>query len=568
MKQFKNRFTCVKTLLSGVIMLFSVFFIKEADAQYFLKSYDYPTLGTRTEYGYSIESNFYGAMAIRWTVAGVTNTTPNAGSFDWLYLKLANDGSIICNTTLGFSGADSCFSHIQQSTSRRNVLTGFYRATNGREKASFSILDTNCTHVISKQILDSLRHEYRQVVKNPSDVFTMAGYIQTYIGPADYKEHILASQYSASGSLIWAFNYLPPYPWISEKAYSITYQPIDGSYAICGITNRFTGPAGPYQVFILKITSAGIPIWYKGYSPVTGAPSDGRRIVDMPDGGFVVIGNTPAFDAAGDIYAFRVSSTGTIIWSNTYGMPGVTEQAYSIIYQSSDLSLVFTGLQKTTASTDDVILSKISSATGSPVWTKRYPNSAGPDAGFDLKTASTPTGYAVTGKFYNASSTGLDPFFFKTDAIGNVNAGCQDSLMMQPRPGNWTGDCARNILQLTDIQISPIVNNPTPTLRHICGTVTGINSGNETVSEFSLKQNYPNPFNPSTQIGFTLPSAGNISIKIYDISGKLVATLFDGHIEKGIHSVMFDASELSSGVYIYELNSTDFKEAKKMMLIK
>jgi Secretion system C-terminal sorting domain len=547
---------------------FALILTLQSNAQYFLKSYDLPPFTTRTELGYSIERNFDGTVAGRWSISGVSNSTPNAGSYDWMYLKLTNSGAVTCATLLGFSLADSCFSHIQQNTSRRNVLAGFYRAPNGREKASFSMLDTTCTHFISRQILDSLRHEYRQVVKNTADVFTLTGYIETYIPGGANKSHILASQYSPSGVLMWAFNYIPPFSWVDERAFSIAYQPTDGSYAITGITNRFTGATGPYQVFIMKVSAAGLPIWFKGYSPMPGAPSDAKKIAAMPDGGFAVTGNSTAFDPMGDVYVIRVTSTGAVVWQNTYGMPGIMEQSQSIIYQSSDMSLVFTGSALPSGSTEDIILSKITSAAGMPVWTRRYPNTAGADRGYDLRESTSPSGYSVTGKLFHSSSLSYDPFFLKSDAFGKVTAVCQDSTMFQPRPGQWSDSCQRQILQLIDITIQPQVVNPTAVERVVCGSLTGIGSINEIPAEFSLEQNYPNPFNPSTKIGFSLPEDGIVSLKVYDMTGKEVRKITEGFRIKGNYSFEFNANELSGGVYFYELKSGNFTQTKKMVLVK
>lgn len=553
-------------------VLFLVAVSAEVNAQYFLKSYDLPPTTTRTEMGYSIERNFDGTLAGRWSIAGVSNSTPNAGSYDWMFLKLNNSGTVTCAALLGFTLADSCFSHLQLGapSSFRNVLAGFYRVPNGRTKASFSMLDTSCTHYLSRQILDSLSHEYRQVVKTPSDVFTLAGYIETLVAPvpATYQNHILASQYSPTGVLLWAYNYMPPFPWVDERALSITFQPTDGTYAITGITNRFTGAAGPYQVFIMKITATGLPIWFKGYSPAAGAPSEGRKIIAMPDGGFVVTGASTAFDPAGDIFVLRVNPIGVTMWSNTYGMPGFAEQSQSIIYQASDMSLVFTGSSIISLPTEDIILAKITAAGGAPVWTRRYPNAAGADRGFDLKEAPSPVGYSVTGRLYNGTSISYDPFFLKTDAIGKVTAVCQDSIMLQPRPGMWRDSCQRNIMQLSDIQIQPQVVNPVTTERAVCGSLTGIISNNEVPDQFILKQNYPNPFNPSTKIDFSLPVDGKVSIKVFDISGREVSVLFNGFKTKGSHSIEFNASDFSSGVYFYELKADGFTDTKKMLMIK
>ena len=87
-------------------------------------------------------------------------------------------------------------------------------------------------------------------------------------------------------------------------------------------------------------------------------------------------------------------------------------------------------------------------------------------------------------------------------------------------------------------------------------------------TDFVLFQNYPNPFNPSTTIKFALPVESKVSINIYNALGQLVETLVDNEMESGNHEVNFDASRLSSGVYLYQLQAGDFISAKKMILLK
>ena len=91
--------------------------------------------------------------------------------------------------------------------------------------------------------------------------------------------------------------------------------------------------------------------------------------------------------------------------------------------------------------------------------------------------------------------------------------------------------------------------------------------GNVPVS-FRLNQNYPNPFNPSTKISFSLESAGKTTLTIYNILGQKVATLLSQELSAGNHEVNFNASNLSSGVYLYRLDSGDFTAVKKMMIMK
>lgn len=85
---------------------------------------------------------------------------------------------------------------------------------------------------------------------------------------------------------------------------------------------------------------------------------------------------------------------------------------------------------------------------------------------------------------------------------------------------------------------------------------------------FELYQNYPNPFNPSTQIQFQLAEKGVVSIRVYDILGNLVSEVFNEERESGSHSISFDASNLSSGIYFYKLQSGKFVQTRKMTLIR
>ncbi len=91
---------------------------------------------------------------------------------------------------------------------------------------------------------------------------------------------------------------------------------------------------------------------------------------------------------------------------------------------------------------------------------------------------------------------------------------------------------------------------------------------NSVPATFALNQNYPNPFNPSTVISYQLPSNSRVSLKIYDILGREVATLVDGYQTAGVHQAQFNAQNLSSGVYLYRLSAPGQDFVKKMLLLK
>lgn len=96
----------------------------------------------------------------------------------------------------------------------------------------------------------------------------------------------------------------------------------------------------------------------------------------------------------------------------------------------------------------------------------------------------------------------------------------------------------------------------------------GIASNNNSPDKFHLGQNYPNPFNPSTVISFSVPKQSYVTLKIYDQLGREIKTLIDDELGAGNFSATFSADNYSSGVYFYTLASDDFRETKKMLLIK
>jgi hypothetical protein len=89
-------------------------------------------------------------------------------------------------------------------------------------------------------------------------------------------------------------------------------------------------------------------------------------------------------------------------------------------------------------------------------------------------------------------------------------------------------------------------------------------------TRFALKQNYPNPFNPSTTIRYAIPEGTrqSVSLQVFDVLGRLVATLVDDLKPAGVHAVQFDGSGLASGVYFYRLRAGDFVATNRLVLQK
>lgn len=95
-----------------------------------------------------------------------------------------------------------------------------------------------------------------------------------------------------------------------------------------------------------------------------------------------------------------------------------------------------------------------------------------------------------------------------------------------------------------------------------------VNEPNIAARGYRLLQNYPNPFNASTAISFSIPKSGEVRIVLFDVLGRKIDIILEGYKTVGEHSIKYNASNLNSGVYFYQLTSGDFKETRKLLLLK
>jgi hypothetical protein len=170
-------------------------------------------------------------------------------------------------------------------------------------------------------------------------------------------------------------------------------------------------------------------------------------------------------------------------------------------------------------------------------------------------------GVSFTGNYSN--NINEDPLFVIDSYLISEYSPCRDTGYPGLTP---------NLLGSLNIPSLDILGNPRLLGEidmgvHEYGSV-GIEDVN-LVNELALSQNYPNPFNPVTTISYSLSENSHVNLKIYDIKGSEVYSLVDILQNKGIHSVKFDAEELSSGIYFYRLSVNNvIVDNKKMMLLK
>jgi len=132
---------------------------------------------------------------------------------------------------------------------------------------------------------------------------------------------------------------------------------------------------------------------------------------------------------------------------------------------------------------------------------------------------------------------------------------------------NWFRDFIRNdpYMDINGGINTWLIPNLEPFFQTACIKADPIFNGPE---RCFLHQNYPNPFNPATSIFYSISDPGWVSLKVYDISGRIVETLVSKNQKAGLHEVMFDGSQLAGGVYVYQVQTKEFVDTRKLVLVK
>jgi len=159
------------------------------------------------------------------------------------------------------------------------------------------------------------------------------------------------------------------------------------------------------------------------------------------------------------------------------------------------------------------------------------------------------TGFRLQGDVDSVNSIGRQASNYNTATIG-----LDVESMRNSNGGPLTSPVARYVKMALDYVDQLLVN-------------TGENTS-LVPTVFELKQNYPNPFNPTTKISYSVPTAGMVTMKIFDITGREVASLINDIKTPGVYTVDFNGGNFASGVYFYRLEATNFVDTKRMVLLK
>jgi hypothetical protein len=330
--------------------------------------------------------------------------------------------------------------------------------------------------------------------------------VGTKISSGGFYHDVWLIKTDTSGDTIWTKTFGGD---SDDECLSIR-QTEDEGYIIAGSTASYSAGTD-YDVWLIKTDASGDTLWTKTFG---GSDNDyGSSVQQTTDGGFILIGETtPAGGSYLDIWLIKTDASGDTLWTKTFDRG---EYVYGTsVQQTTDGGYIITGHTSTFGSvTADVLLIKTNSS-GDTLWTKIFGGSDNDEGNSVQKT--TDGGFIITGW---------------TSSFG---AGSKDVWLIKTTP------------DVSDLE-------PNTDLLPL---------------DFSLHQNYPNPFNPSSKIKYSIPERSNVSLKVFDLLGSEVAELVKGEIEAGTYDITFNASNLPSGIYFYQIRAGDFVETKKMVLMK
>jgi hypothetical protein len=446
------------------------------------------------------------------------------------------------------------------------------------------------------------------VCQAPDGGYIVAGF--TYASATrGYDVYLIKT--SSGGSLVWD----KTCGGQSDDWANCVQNTSDGGFIIAGGTESFGDIYG--NVYLIKTDSTGNVEWEKNYGGRYG--EEALWVEQTGDGGYILAGWTNSFGYGGDdFYVIRTDSDGDTLWTRTCG-ENFYDKGYCVKETSDGCFIVAGGIGFWGTTPSDGYLIKIN-PDGDLLWARRVGGNwaesvrgvaIAPDGGFqltgwtmsfgngqhdvyiagtdslgqnvisktcggvstDVGTSISPAldgGYIITGYTSSYGAGNYDIYMIKTDSQGDtlwtkvhggINAD-QGLSAIQCDDGGYV------ITGLTQSFGSAGSNVILIKLASDQGTDIGDRIDFLTPVDFLLHQNYPNPFNAATTISFTLETQQSIKLKIYDIMGREVCTLADGLKDAGYHRVLFDGSDLACGVYIYRIETDDYCESRRMILIK
>jgi len=513
--------------------------------------------GSHEDWGYSVQQTSDGGYVI----AGSTHSF-GAGSADVYLVKTDSSGDTLWTRTYGGSVWDIGYS-VQQTSDGGYIIAGRTDSFGAGYSDVYLVKTDSSGDTLWTRTYGGRDWDQARSVHQTSD----GGYIIA----ASHPGGLWLLKTDFSGDTLWTRTY-------EGGGYSVQ-QTTDGGYIIAGGTSD--------DVWLLKTDSSGDSLWTRAYG---GRGSDvASSVQQTSDGGYIIAGHTWSFGTGEyDVYLVRTDSSGDTLWTRTYGGRD-WDQARSV-QQTSDGGYIIAGETRSFgAGGDDVYLLRVAGGELPAVSIEIIPDDPpvtvpqGGSFGFsgtltnntdrpqvvDAGTMAIGPEKDVYGPFKKFRDLELAPYETLSAHFGQHVPNVAP-LGFYSYIG-YCGDYPSTVMDSSFFQIEVIQGRSTG--RENLGWVLSGSFGESEQSasipsEFALLGNYPNPFNASTVINYQLPVDTDVKLEVYNLLGQKVATLVNSKQQAGYRSVVWDASEVSSGLYLYKLTAGDYTETRRMMLVK
>lgn len=383
---------------------------------------------------------------------------------------------------------------------------------------------------------------------------------------------IATIKYDSAGDSVWVEIFNTPEIGSADYANSLVIDSLGNVY-VSG-WRRIPSGSTNLDFLTIKYNSSGLLLWAADYDGPANSNEVPNAIAVDGNGNVYVTGNSQNSLVSGadnDYATVMYNSSGVQQWVSRYNGPANGQDESRAIAIDDSGNVYVTG-QSTdvNGSTPDYATIKYNQL-GVEQWVSRYTgiqNNSG-DGANSLAIDNLGNVY-VTGSSGSFSGTKADYATVKYNSLGAQ----QWAERYNGPPGNGTDQAKSIVLDNlgnvyvtgssagsgTSVDFATIKYSQTP---------TGIDQTVYNLPEnYSLLQNYPNPFNPSTNIQYEVSNKQFVTLKVYDVLGKKVATLVNEEKPAGSYQVNWNASNLSSGIYFYKLQAGSFVETKKMILLQ
>jgi hypothetical protein len=363
------------------------------------------------------------------------------------------------------------------------------------------------------------------------------------------------------GDTLWTRTYSYEFSQYS----SAIIQTDDGGFLIVGSVYYDSSSNG--DVYLVKTDNVGDTLWTRVYG---GDSYDSASDVEQTnDGGYIVAGTTDSYGAAPcNGYVLRLNSDGDTLWTRIYGDSCLN--SFSSVEITEDGGYVFAGWIRPLGTYEGNYYLVRTSCTGDTIWTKQYGGNY-LDMAYDVAVTAD-GGYIMVGYGWHYSTVGRsDCYIVRTNDVGDtlwtcgygndgVHADHGSDIEVTSDEGyiivgelgidHWDFD-------VYVIRIAPDVAIVEPTAKM-----------NNNPWAYELSEPYPNPFNAVVNVEYDVGGDGKVNVSVYNVLGERVGTVVEHYASPGSYSVRWDAGELPSGIYFVRMDAGEFRQTRKVVLLK